>query len=261
MSADPSLERLRADPASGAVLCDIDGTLAPIVADPQAAAVPERTRAALAELAGRYALVGCVSGRRAAQARRMVGLDSIVYAGNHGLELLDPGESEPRPHPALGGRADLAADFVAALDPARLGSVALEIEDKGPIQALHWRRAPDPAAAEAAVAGIAAEAKAAGLTTHRGRMVLELRAVASVDKGVAVRGLLEGTAVNAALFGGDDRTDLDAFTALRELASASALDVAICVGVASEEGPAEIAATADLVVGGTEEFRDLLEML
>ena len=52
---------------------------------------------------------------------------------------------------------------------------------------------------------------------HFGRMVLELRPVADVDKGIAVRRLVGETGIDAALFGGDDRTDLDAFAALREL--------------------------------------------
>ena len=55
-------------------------------------------------LSERFGLVGCVSGRRAEEARRLVGLDGIAYAGNHGLELLLPGDEAPRPDPSLAGR-------------------------------------------------------------------------------------------------------------------------------------------------------------
>ena len=79
------LAPLRESPQRTAVLCDVDGTLAPIAARPDEAAVPDAARAVLEALARRYALVGCVSGRRAAEARAMVGLDSLTYIGNHGL--------------------------------------------------------------------------------------------------------------------------------------------------------------------------------
>ena len=125
-------EPLRANPACGAVLCDIDGTLAPIVDNPEAAAVPPAARAVLAELATRYRLVACVSGRRASAARRMVGLDELTYAGNHGLEVLRPGRrhSEPGPgawSPGVRGRLVRIAPGLA--ESRRVG---LRREDKGP---------------------------------------------------------------------------------------------------------------------------------
>src|SRR5262249_20346941 len=85
---DAALEALRAAPARPALLTDVDGTLAPIVARPELAAVPTAVSELLARLSERYALVGCVSGRRAEEARRLVGVEGIAYAGNHGLELL-----------------------------------------------------------------------------------------------------------------------------------------------------------------------------
>jgi trehalose 6-phosphate phosphatase len=108
---------------------------------------------------------------------------------------------------------------------------------------------------------VAEEAEATGLVPHWGRMVLEIRPTAAVDKGTAVDSALAGSAVRAALFGGDDTTDLDAFRRIRALQSEGVLDVGVCVGVASAESPPEIAAQADLVVGGPDEFRDLLGRL
>ena len=85
------LEPLRRDPSRSAVLLDVDGVLAPIVPQPDDAHMPETTRRPLIEVARRYGVVACVSGRRASDARRIVSLGSIAYLGNHGSEVLRPG--------------------------------------------------------------------------------------------------------------------------------------------------------------------------
>src|SRR5204862_8046185 len=137
--------------------------LAPIVADPGDAHVPEETRSALRALARRFALVACVSGRRAAEARWLVGVDELTYAGNHGLELLSPGAEDPELDPSIAEKARAARDFVLNLEAAALSGAGLRLENKGPIQALHWRTAEDPNAAETTAGEIAAEAEATGL--------------------------------------------------------------------------------------------------
>ena len=261
MADADALEPLRAEPRRSAILCDIDGTLAPIVDDPEAAAVPAEAREWLRDLAARYLLVGCVSGRRASAARRMVGVDELVYAGNHGLELLRPGELEPRLDPALGKRGAAAAGFAARLDWRDLERAGLRLEDKGPIQAIHWRAAPDPGLAAQRARGLASLAHEEGLVPHFGRMVLELRPTADVHKGVAVKRLIDEAGAGRAMFGGDDRTDLDAFAALRALEADGALELAVCVGVESDEGPAEIADQADVLVSGADGFATLLRAL
>jgi trehalose 6-phosphate phosphatase len=259
--ADAILEPLRADPERAAVLCDVDGTLAPIVDDPGDAAVPEPTRAVLRSLASRYRLVACVSGRRASAARRIVGVAELTYLGNHGLERLDPGQVEPTLDPALGHRGTAASGFVARLDRRRLDGCGLRFEDKGPIQAIHWRTAPDPELAEGRAHEVAELAAQQGLHPHFGRKVLELRPVTEVHKGTAVSSLVAESELDAALFGGDDTTDVDAFAALRELAGEGELEHAVCVAVASEEAPGELQARADLVVDGPAGFLDLLRAL
>jgi trehalose 6-phosphate phosphatase len=256
-----TLDDLRSNPGSAALLLDVDGTLAPIVEDHDAARVPPETAAVLAKLAERYLLVACISGRHALDARRIVGLDQLVYAGNHGFELLLPGESQTSLDPRVSDSAGLAAEFTSQLDRDALGRLGIRLEDKGPIHAIHWRGASDVVAAEARAAEIAATAAASGLDVRRGRMVLELRPEVAVDKGAAVRRLVERAGASAALYAGDDRTDLDAFRALRELAAAGALGFAFCVGVASAEGPPEIQREADVVVASPSEFLDLLRGL
>jgi trehalose 6-phosphate phosphatase len=238
------------DPSAAAVLTDIDGTLAPIAERPQQVAVPEGARAVLAELSGRYGVVGCVSGRRATEARELVGVDGIAYAGNHGLELLLPGDNEPRLDPSLRDREDAAAQFVAGLDGSGLIAAGLRAEDKGPIQALHWRGAEDERAAEGRAREIAVEAGRAGLEPRWGRKVLELRPAGGGGKEAAVGAMLAEDGVSGAIYGGDDRSDIEAFRRLRQLREQGRLQTAVCVGVSSAEEPSELAEEADLTVDG-----------
>ena len=211
------LAALRADPASAAVLCDIDGTLSPIVADPEAAD-RSRTGAGGCWPSSRAATGWSPASAAAAPAPPAAWSASIelTYAGNHGLEVLRPGDTAPTLDPELGHRGTAAASFASRLDWRHLDGCGLRLEDKGPIQAIHWRGADDPELAGARAEEIAALAAEQGLVPHFGRMVLELRPLATVDKGIAVRRLISEERVRtAALYGGDDRTDLDAFAALR----------------------------------------------
>lgn len=256
-----ALEPLRANPAHAAILLDIDGTLAPIVERAEEAHVPEPTRQLVIEVARRYALVACVSGRRASEARAMVSVGTIAYLGSHGAELLRPGWLEPALDPALEPWVQQMATFARELDIADMRRRRVRLEDKGPILALHWRGAPDEDAARAAVDGIAAKAQEAGLRTHWGRKVLELRPPVPFDKGSGVSSLISGAGVDVALYAGDDRTDLDAFRALEHLVQEGALTHAVCVGVRSEEGPPEIVTQATVVVDGPPGVRRLLEQL
>ena len=259
--APAELEPLRLDPGRAAILLDVDGTLAAIVPSPDEAAVPDETRELLRRLAHRYALVACVSGRRAVDARRVVGLDELAYSGNHGFELLMPGDAEARPDPSLDGHHEDAPGFVASLDRAELDRAGLQIEDKGAIVALHWRSAPNEGEAESLASEIAAEAEWQGLIPHRGRKVLEIRPNVPINKGIAVAALIPARPVDAAMYAGDDRTDLDAFEGIRTLRDDGILKAAVCVAVAAAEAPPEVAAAADLTVDGTDGFVALLRAL
>lgn len=249
-------------PEASALLFDVDGTLAPIVERAEQAEVPAETRELVRRLAERYALVACVSGRRAPDARRVVGIEGLTYIGNHGYEVLDPGQAEPVVNQAAAARAERPAAFVRGLDWDGLSRLGVRLEDKGAIQALHWRGASDEGEAEARLRVLSGDAQMAGLVPRWGRKVLELRPVAGIDKGSAVhRLLLERAPLVAALYAGDDRTDLDAFRALRRLARAGRVGAAVCVGVASGEGPEEIRTEADTVVEGPAGVAELLREL
>ena len=255
------LAPLSQDPARGAILLDIDGTLAPIVERAENAHVREESSKLLGRLARRYRLVACISGRSAAEARRLVGVGSIAYAGAHGAELLDAGATKPRTVPAFASWEGRVRRFADEQDTPDLRVLRVRLEDKGPIVAFHWRGTPDEDASRTRLEGLAAEAESAGFATHWGRKVLEVRPPVPVNKGQAVRTLCEKAQPAAALYAGDDATDLDAFAALRSLRDEGKLDTAICVGVRSDEGPTEIVEQADLTVDGVEGVTAVLEAL
>ena len=257
-----ALRPLTDAPERAAVFCDVDGTLAPIVDQAERARVPESTARVLGKLGRRYAVVACISGRAATEARRLVGVGSVVYAGYHGGELLMPGMPRAWQMPELEQGADQVRRFSLAQDEGSgLRMLRVRLEDKGPIFAFHWRGVPDEHAAEERIEQVAQAAEAEGLSTHWGRKVLEVRPPVDIDKGQAVRRILAERDVDAALFAGDDRTDLDGFAALSALREDGALQVVIRVGIASEDGPPEVVEEADIRVDGVAGFAEVLSVL
>ena len=258
---DEAIEPLRADPSRAAILLDIDGTLAPIVRHADDAQVPEPTRTQLIAVAKRYAVVGCISGRQAATARQMVSLGSIAYAGNHGAELLPPGGTEVQIDPEVAPHEEAVRRFADEAYTTELQRLRVRSEDKRSIKAFHWRGAPNEEAAERALGEVADRACEEGLAIHWGRKVLEIRPPVALNKGRAARRLVEGRDLAAALYVGDDMTDLDAFAGLRALVEEELLGTAVCVGVRSDETPRQLEEGSDVLVDGPLGVRRLLAKL
>ena len=255
------LRPLKEQPERSAVLLDVDGVLAPIVEQPDDAHMPETTRRPLIEVAKRYGLVACVSGRRASDARRVVSLGSIAYLGSHGSEVLRAGTVAPELDGELQAWARRVQAFAREAFDEPLRRLRVRLEDKEAIAALHWRGVPDEEGAQAAVEDVARQAEEAGFITHWGRKVLEIRPPVRIDKGAGVARLLRDEDLAAAMYVGDDRTDVDAFRALDDLKAAGRLEAVAKVGVASDEVPAELVELADVMVEGTAGVRDLLHSL
>jgi trehalose 6-phosphate phosphatase len=233
-----ALDRLAAEPALAALLLDVDGTLAPIVAEPEDARVPDGTRSELTRLAGSYGLVACVTGRPAEVARAIVGLPELTYVGEHGLEL-DP-EAEKWAEPIHGFAIEVPW---------------VDVEVKPLSVAFHYRTAPDHERAREALEEVAAGALDLGFRPRGGRMVLEVLPPVDASKGTAVRHLVKTTGLRRALYAGDDTTDVDAFRAVHEL------EVGVAVAVRSAELPGAVEANADVLVDGTAGMLDLLSSL
>jgi trehalose 6-phosphate phosphatase len=232
-----ALDRLRAEPEHAAIVLDVDGVLAPIVARPEDAAIPEETRLAVRSLLDRYGLVAAVTGRPSADAMRMIDIPEVFVAGTHGLEL-----------------ETVEPEWIHKLHELARGT-GWPFEDKGVALAFHYRTADDEAAARAQLETVAERARAEGLHARFGRKVLELLPPIEVNKGTAVRRLLERAGLSRALYAGDDTTDLDGFAALDEL------EVGVRVAVDSPEAPPGLRERADVVVDGPTGFLALLRTL
>ena len=240
------------------LVTDIDGTISPTAPTPEDAAVSPACRDALQSLCARLALVAAVSGRDAAKAREMVGLDGMVYVGNHGLERWQDGGisvvEEARQY------VPLIRDAVEALR-AGLDAPGLIVEDKGVTASVHYRLSPDPAAArEVILAFLAAAPEARGLRITEGKLVVEVRPPVAVDKGTSLERLVLEKGLQSIVYIGDDVTDVDAFRSLRALASRGVCR-GLALGVVEAETPPEIAQESDMVLRGVPEVEELLRVV
>jgi trehalose 6-phosphate phosphatase len=238
VTAADLLAELAEQPREAAIILDVDGTLAPIVARPEEASVPAETRELLAVLVERYGLVACLSGRPGVDAARVVDVEGVRYVGEHGLELA----------PEADAWAEGLANFAATVDWPHEDGKRLSL-------AFHYRTADDVAAAESALRAVAERALAEGLRPRWGRRILEIRPPIDRDKGTAVRQLVTEGAFRRALYAGDDTTDLDAFRGL------DGLELAVRIAVASGEAPDELGHAADLVVDGPQGLAAVLARL
>lgn len=245
------------EPEKTAIFTDIDGTLAPIVPTPDLSKVPEELRLLLARLAGSYRIVAGISGRATPDAKKLIGLEDVVYYGNHGFEILRDGAIEVVPE------AMPYADKVRELEKLsreELGPRGAFVEDKGITASIHYRNVP-PEVGELCKAFVKREGERLGLRITVGRGVVEARPPIRADKGTAIRRLVEEYGPEKALFIGDDTTDLDAFRALEGLREEGVLLETLRIGVKSDEGPPEILSESDLIVDGVEGVGEVLRVL
>lgn len=239
-------------PGRTVVALDFDGTLSPIVPDPEQARAHPEAVAALSELAPKVASVAVITGRPPGVAVRnggfagVPGLEHLVVLGHYGAERWDAATgdlSAPPPHP---GVARARAELPGFLD----GIGAWQgtwIEEKGRALAVHTRRAADPQAAfEALREPLTDLATRHGLIVEPGRLVLELRPP-GMDKGVALLDHVRTLGAEAVLYAGDDLGDLPAYAAVDKLRSDGIPGLLICSG---NEEVTELAERADLVVDG-----------
>ena len=241
------LAAMSADPARSLVATDYDGTLAPIVEDPAAAAPVPGAVAALAMLAGRAGTVAVITGRAAWDAVSLGGLADVpglIVLGHYGAQRWQDGVLSDPPVPPGVQTVREALPGLLATSGAPEGTF---VEDKGSALAVHTRRTADPAAALALLLEpLSKLADSTELTLEPGRLVLEFRPP-GMDKGAALRRLAAERAAGSVLYCGDDLGDLTAFAAIRDLRADGVPGCA--VASESTESP-QVAAAADLAVDG-----------
>ena len=246
---------------------DFDGTLAPIVEDPEKAHIHPDANDVLVDLAEQVRAVAVITGRPARQVLDLGGLEEVGNAiGEHGRELFVLGQYgnerwsstnrrviSPKPPRGL-------ASFTATV-PRLLRQAGVEgawVEEKGLAVAVHTRRLDEPQAAYDRLLPVLAEAaKAHDLDVEPGRNVVEIRAH-GMDKGAAVHRLVDELGAKAVAFIGDDLGDLEAFNAVDELRGRGFHG--LLVASHSEEQTA-LTERADLVVDGPEGVLGLLRQL
>jgi trehalose 6-phosphate phosphatase len=238
------------------ILTDIDGTISQIAPSPEAATVESAARAALCSLSDRLALTGAITGRAALDAFRMVGLEGLVYSGNHGMELWRNGELEQsatalRYQPAI----NRVLDTLSA--PSRLNG--LVVENKGLTASIHYRAADNPELAESEIlAELDSLIVDDELVITRGRKVIELRPPVELSKGTSVIELAKMYQLDGLIYFGDDVTDVDAFKALSSHRTQRNVHF-YSIGVRNDPTPQAVIDHADALVDGVEGVVTLLE--
>ncbi len=240
------------------LLSDYDGTLAPIAERPELAEMPERNRTLLRKLARRPGLtVGIVSGRALDDLISRVGIEGLIYAGNHGLEIRGPGLRFVNPvaeelRPLLGVMNHVLNRTLGAFR-------GVLVEHKGLSLSVHYRMADVPKEqVQAAVRRVLGPLLGSARTlTAEGKKVIEIRPAVGWDKGRAVKLLMKRYGKGGRRSGllpiyvGDDRTDEDAFRVI----------AAYGYGITIRVGEPDATSSARYFVESPEEVSTFLEMV
>ena len=242
-------EAIVAQPGAAAIVTDFDGVLSPLTADPAMSRAEEGALDALARLSRSVRQVALLTGRPALVVTELSGvsgypgLERLVVLGHYGLERYDAATGTVTSDDVPPGVA-AARDRLPQL-LADAGRADAHVEDKGSSLAVHTRRMADP---EQALADLREPltrfADQLGLRLEPGNLVLELRPP-GIDKGVALRRLVESTGVRAVFYAGDDLGDLTAFDAVDGLRADGLAGVLLA---ARSSGATALIDRADIVV-------------
>ena len=237
------------DPTGAVIASDFDGTLSPLVEDPAMSRAADGALDVLARLSQSVGQVAIVTGRPALVATELSGvtghpgLGRLVVLGHYGLERWEGSTGVVTSDPVPPGVEVAREKLPGLLQEAGLPDAF--VEDKGSSLAVHTRRLPDPSGAlEALRTPLSELAASVELRLEPGNLVLELRPP-GIDKGVAMRRLIESTEARSVLYAGDDLGDLAAFRALIELRDAGLHAVLVA---ARSSGATELTESADIVV-------------
>ena len=212
-----SIEKQIASASRLAVFLDFDGTLSPIVPKQEDAIVDPEIRPVLEKLTERDDMdVAIISGRAMADVRQRVGIEGLLYAGNHGLEAESNTISFRNPE-ANAMRRELKCTLLQ-LKLALSDTDGLEIEDKGLTLAVHFRRVTEHMHDWVRSVTFSTVGRSRSFLCREGKMVIDIKPQIEWHKGYAIQWILKEILPSGALplYIGDDVTDEDAFAAIRE---------------------------------------------
>lgn len=237
------------------IITDVDGTISPIADSPEAAQVTERSRQLLRDLLSHVTLLAAVSGRSAEDIHQRVGVEGMIYVGNHGLERWQDGVVVSPPEVQQYRPAIEAA--YEELQARAKHIPGLLVEDKTATLSVHYRSTSHPASIAISLRPVIQSITAIhNLRLYEGRMVFELRPPLDLNKGTAFSSLVEEFRLDAAIYMGDDVTDVDAMDAAHDLRDAGS-SYTLALGVLSSDTPALVREAADFFaeeVAGVEDF-------
>jgi len=194
------------------VFLDYDGTLTPIVSKPESATLSKRVSTILRSLSGPPSCrLAIVSGRSIVDLRRLVGIRTIHYLGNHGLEISGP-DLNYEDSIAQRSRQNLKGISRKLL---YLKTVGVSIENKRLTLAVHYRQVSPRLVPmiKAALRRILHSYPQFKITS--GKKVMEVRPNTEWNKGLAAQWLINKLGPGLSVYVGDDKTDEDAFSRLR----------------------------------------------
>lgn len=245
-------------PENLGLVLDFDGTMSELVPVPDDAKMHPDIPAPLASLKAKLGLTAVLSGRPARDLQSRVGMDGIMYVGNHGIEYLSDGELTQVPQ-----AAELPIspeDLIERLKPIGDGP-GVVWEAKQFSLAIHFRMSPDkPRAFLSLLRAVDTVPEIQHMDMISGNMVMELRAKTTVNKGFAIEKIVREHNLDSILFLGDDTTDVDALKAVRQLNSTGEIN-GVGVAVMQEGTPAAVLENSDYSLDGVKDVAQFLKML
>lgn len=228
---------------------DVDGSISRTVPTPEQAVVSQNCRHFLLTLCQKLILVAVISGRPASKIKEMIGIEDIIYIGNHGLEQLVKGEYKLAPDAE--GYPKIIKATLKELEPLLSGE-GVTIEDKGVTASIHYRLCQEPESAKREIIkAINSLPQAKGLRIMEGKKVINLLPDIEVNKGTATLELIKKYQLEGGIYLGDDETDIDAFKAIHKAQSDFNFQ-GLAIGILSDEMPQDLSKEADLTLNGVD---------
>ncbi len=240
------------------LIFDVDGTIAEIAPTAEAVKVTPGCKKHLRSLVKRLPVAAAISGRLTEVLRRLVGVDGVVYYGNHGLERWFKGQVEIKPEAQ--GYVGKIAVAIKELGPI-LHPLGVVFEDKGAGLVFHYRTLPHrEKVRETILEEISRSSAARSFNIDKARAVIELRPPIEITKGSVLKEVIESYHLGAAVYMGDDVSDIGAFDTMHALSRSPAFK-GLALGVVGEETPPNVAERADLLLRGVGEVEAFLKWL
>ncbi len=248
------------DDCSTAIVTDIDGTISEIAPTPTEAMVTDSMREELVKLQRKFGLVAVISGRSVVNAREMVGVDGLIYVGNHGMEFLENGKISL--YPEVEKYLSQMQQTGQKIKKGDLSHIdGLLFEDKGICFSIHYRLATQSDnVREKILNNIRNEPDCEKLKIVEGRQLVELKPPLSCDKGTILENIIQKYNLKKIIYLGDDITDLDAFKRLKLLGNQGEIRGAGIL-VCSSEIPHDVKKGSSYYVNGVDEVLKFFQWL